>query len=227
MVFDVQVIARALPYLAKGLAYSLELTAMAGAGGLALGTLLALLRLNSSRLLGRCVRLYVDLVRSVPLILVLFWFYFLAPVMLQALLQAPRPVTVSADVSALCTFVMFEAAYFSEIIRSGIQSVGAMQLNAARALGLSAAQAFRHVVLPQALRAVLPLILTQLIVLFQDTSLVYVLSLNDFVGAASKVAQRDSRLVEMYTFVALVFLVICSVLSVGVRTLRVNLLPAR
>ena len=130
--------------------------------------------------------------------LVIFWFYFLVPYIGQWLTGSSRPVRVGAFTSSLITFIMFEAAYFSEIMRAGIQSISKGQPAAAQALGLTYAQTMRYVVLPQAFRNMLPVLLTQTIVLFQDTSLVYVVSITDFLGAASKVAQRDGRLVEMY-----------------------------
>ena len=140
--------------------------------------------------------------RSLPLVLVIFWFYFLVPYIGQWLTGASRPIRVGAFTSSLVTFIMFEAAYFSEIMRAGIQSISKGQPAAASALGLTYSQTMRYVVLPQAFRNMLPVLLTQTIVLFQDTSLVYVLSITDFLGAASKVAQRDGRLVEMYLFAA-------------------------
>jgi glutamate/aspartate transport system permease protein len=158
--------------------------------------------------------------RSLPLVLVIFWFYFLVPYIGQWLTGASRPIRVGAFASSLITFVMFEAAYFSEIMRAGIQSISKGQPAAAQALGLNYWQTMRYVVLPQAFRNMLPVLLTQTIVLFQDTSLVYVLSITDFLGAASKVAQRDGRLVEMYLFAALVYFVICCIASFGVRQLQ-------
>jgi glutamate/aspartate transport system permease protein len=158
--------------------------------------------------------------RSLPLVLVIFWFYFLVPYIGQWLTGGSRPIHVGAFASCLITFVLFEAAYFSEIMRAGIQSISKGQPAAAQALGLNYRQTMRYVVLPQAFRNMLPVLLTQTIVLFQDTSLVYVLSIPDFLGAASKVAQRDGRLVEMYLFAALVYFVISCIASFGVRRLQ-------
>jgi len=153
-------------------------------------------------------------------VLVIFWFYFLVPYIGQWLTGASRPISVGPFASSLITFIMFEAAYFSEIMRSGIQSISRGQPAAASALGLTYSQTMRYVVLPQAFRNMLPVLLTQTIVLFQDTSLVYVLSIPDFLGAASKVAQRDGRLVEMYLFAALVYFVISCIASFSVRQLQ-------
>ncbi|MCU0767354.1 MAG: amino acid ABC transporter permease [Gammaproteobacteria bacterium] len=217
---DLGVIATALPYLWKGFAYTLELTVTAALGGIFFGTLLALARLSGTRPLALAAAGYVNLMRSVPLVLVIFWFYFLVPLILQGITGAERPPAVGAERTAIVTFILFEAAYFCEIVRAGIQSVPRGQVHAAHALGLGYAQTMRLVVLPQAFRNMLPVLLTQTIVLFQDTSLVYVISATDFVGAAAKVAQRDSRLVEMYLFVALVYLAICLLLSQLVRRLQ-------
>src|ERR1700756_4955835 len=219
--FDFDVIRRALPYLFyEGMTFTLTLTALSALGGLAFGTLLAMMRLSGLKLVARVAGLYVDLMRSLPLVLVIFWFYFLMPYIGQWLTGAARPIRVGAFASSLITFILFEAAYFSEIMRAGIQSISKGQPAAAYALGLNYRQTMRYVVLPQAFRNMLPVLLTQTIVLFQDTSLVYVLSITDFLGAASKVAQRDGRLVEMYLFAAMVYFVISFMASLLVRRLQ-------
>jgi len=220
--FDFDVIRRSLGYLfLDGMTFTLTLTGLATFGGIIFGTLIAMMRLSGSWLLSRIAGLYVDLMRSLPLVLVIFWFYFLVPYIGQWLTGAARPVRVGAFASSLITFTLFEAAYFSEIMRAGIQSISKGQPAAAQALGLTYAQTMRYVVLPQAFRNMV--LLTQTIVLFQDTSLVYVLSIPDFLGAASKVAQRDGRLVEMYLFAALVYFVISCVASFGVRRLQARI----
>lgn len=219
--FDFEVIVRSLPYLLKeGLTFTLTLTALATVGGIVLGTVIAMARLSSYRALRLAGAGYVNFLRSLPLVLVIFWFYFLVPYVLQWITDAPRPVPVGAFTSALITFTIFEAAYFSEIIRAGIQSIPSGQPAAAQALGLNYWQSMRYVILPQAFRNMLPVMLTQTIILFQDTSLVYVVSLPDFLGAASKIAQRDGRLVEMYLFVAVVYFVISFVASRLVKRLQ-------
>jgi glutamate/aspartate transport system permease protein len=219
--FDFDVIRRSLPYLfEEGMTFTLTLTALSATGGLVFGTLIALMRLSGNRLLGYISVAYVDFMRSLPLVLVIFWFYFLVPYIGQWLTGSSRPIHVGAFASCLITFTIFEAAYFSEIMRAGIQSISKGQPAAAQALGLNYRQTMRYVVLPQAFRNMLPVLLTQTIVLFQDTSLVYVLSIPDFLGAASKVAQRDGRLVEMYLFSALVYFVISCIASFGVRRLQ-------
>ena len=220
-IFDFDVIIRSLPYLFyDGMTFTLTLTAMATVGGIIVGTLLALMRLSSLRLISLPAAGYVNLMRSVPLVLMIFWFYFLVSFIGQWITGAARPIQVGAFMSSLVTFTLFEAAYYCEIMRAGIQSIPRGQMAAAQALGMTYAQTMGYVVLPQAFRNMLPVLLTQTIILFQDTSLVYVLSITDFLGAASKVAQRDGRLVEMYLFAAVVYFIISFVASQLVRRLQ-------
>jgi glutamate/aspartate transport system permease protein len=219
--FDFDVIARSFGYLFRtGMVFTLKLTVLAMLGGIVLGTMLALMRLSGSRAISLPAAGYVNLVRSIPLVLVIFWFYFLVPYIAAWVIGAAEPVRVGAFPSALITFTMFEAAYYCEIMRSGIQSIPRDQVLAGQALGMRYSQVIGSIVLPQAVRNMLPVLLTQTIILFQDVSLVYVLSISDFVGAASKVAQRDGRLVEMYSFVAAVYFVLCFALSSMVRYVR-------
>ena len=219
--FDFNVIERSWVYLFKtGMSFTLELTAFAMVGGIVLGTLLAMLRLSKFRPLALLATSYVNLIRSMPLVLVIFWFYFLVPYIGAWIIHADQPIKVGAFSSSLITFVLFEAAYYCEIMRAGIQSIPRGQVWAGSALGMNYWQTMSHIVLPQAFRNMIPVLLTQTIVLFQDVSLVYVLSITDFVGAASKIAQRDGRLIEMYLFVAVVYFVMCFSLSLLVRKLQ-------
>jgi len=218
--FDFDVIQRSLPYLWEGMQFSLGLTLLAMLGGVVLGTLLALMRVSRFAVLNVPAGGYVNLLRSTPLILVIFWFYFLVPLAIKKITGDPYMQGIGPFHSALIAFTMFEAAYYCEIIRAGIQSVPRGQVNAAYALGLTYPQAMAHVVLPQAFRNMVPILLTQGIILFQDTSLVYVVGLTDFMGAASKVAQRDGRLVEMYLFAALVYFILCFAASRSVKRLQ-------
>ena len=219
--YDFDVIQRSLPYLFReGMTFTLTLTAMAMAGGIIFGTLLAMMRLSGLRFLGLLAGGYVNLMRSIPLVLVIFWFYFLVPYIAAWAIGAQQPVAVGAFWSCVITFTMFEAAYYSEIMRAGIQSIPRGQVAAGQALGLNYWQTMGHIVLPQAFRNMLPVLLTQTIILFQDTSLVYVISVTDFFGAATKIANRDYRLVEMYTFVAVVYFVISYGLSYLVKRLQ-------
>jgi glutamate/aspartate transport system permease protein len=217
---DFDVVARSWPYLLKGLQYTVQLTVVAAIGGTIFGTLLAMARLSSFKPLATVAAGYVNLMRSIPLLLVIFWFYFLVPVLVQAVTGAERPPQIGAERSAYITFIMFEAAYFCEIMRAGIQSIPKGQVGAAYAIGLDYWQAMRLIVLPQAFRNMLPVLLTQTIILFQDVSLVSLLNVTDFVGAATKIAQRDSRVVEMYLFVAVVYFVLCFLLSWLVKRLQ-------
>jgi glutamate/aspartate transport system permease protein len=206
--------------LVDGLGLTIKLTIFCGIAGLALGTLLALVRLYGPYWAQSLVACYVNLIRSIPLILVIFWFYFLSPYIIAWVIDSSDPVQVNAYASALVTFSLFEACYYCEIIRSGVLGIAGGQEAAARALGLTSLQVLRFVVLPQAFRRTAPILILQAIVLFQDVSLVYVLSLTDFVGAAVQIAQQQNRIVEMYLFVALVYFVICFVSTKGARRLQ-------
>ncbi len=212
MNFDIGAITPSLGFLMQGLRYSVQLTLVATAVGIGFGTLLALARLSPLRWLTLAAAGYVNLFRSVPLVLVIFWFYLLVPLLMG--------VQVGAERSAYLTFAIFESAYFCEIIRAGIQSIGRGQVSAGLAMGFTYGQNMRYVILPQAFRNVVPLLLMQVIILFQDTSLVYVVGATDLLGAASKVANRDNSLVEMYVAVAVIYFVISFVLSRLVKRLH-------
>jgi glutamate/aspartate transport system permease protein len=199
-------------FLFDGLLLSLTLTLLGVLGGLAVGTLLALIRLFTGALGNRLVDAYVFLFRAIPLILVIFWFYFMVPLIVG------RPV--GAWSSAIVAFTLFEGAYYSEILRAGLRSVRPGQMNAALAAGMTRTQALRFVIFPQAFAAVIPILLTQAIVLFQDTSLVFVVSLHDFMTATTIVADRDGRLVETYGFACLVYYLICLAATAGAEKLR-------
>ena len=226
--YDFDVIQRSAGYLFReGMTFTVTLTLMAMTGGIVFGTLLAMMRLSRFGVLGLVAGSYVNLMRSVPLVLVIFWFYFLVPYIAAWVVGASEPVAVGAFWSCVITFTMFEAAYYSEIMRAGIQSIPRGQVAAGQALGLNYWQTMGSVVLPQAFRNMLPVLLTQTIILFQDTSLVYVISVTDFFGAAAKVANRDYRLIEMYTFVAVVYFVISFTLSYLVKRLQQRVAIAR
>lgn len=219
--YDFDVIQRSLPYLFReGMTFTVTLTLLAMSGGIVFGTILAMMRMGSVRPLSIIAGTYVNMMRAVPLVLVIFWFYFLVPYIGAWIIGAARPVQVGAFLSCVITFMLFEAAYYCEIMRAGIQSIPHGQVEAGQALGLNYWQTMGTVVLPQAFRNMTPVLLTQTIILFQDTSLVYVISATDFTGAASKIAQRDGRLVEMYLFVAVVYFVLCYTLSYTVKLLQ-------
>jgi glutamate/aspartate transport system permease protein len=226
--FDFGVIWRSLPYLFReGMSFTVTLTLLAMSGGVVFGTLLAMMRLAHFRPLSLVAASYVNLMRSVPLVLVIFWFYFLVPWIGGWAIGASQPIHVGAFWSSVITFTMFEAAYYCEIMRAGIQSIARGQVAAGNALGLNYWQTMGHIVLPQAFRNMLPVLLTQTIILFQDTSLVYVISVTDFLGAAAKIANRDGRLVEMYLFAALVYFVISFTASRYVRRLQARVAVIR
>lgn len=214
--FDWSSIPGALPFLWDGMVISLQITITAVLVGIVWGTLLALMRLSSIKTLSWFAAAYVNLFRAVPLVMVLLWFFLIVPSLLESLLGLPRGSDVRLA-SAITGFALFEAAYYSEIIRAGIQSVSKGQMAAASALGMTYGQSMRLVVLPQAFRNMVPLLLTQGIILFQDTSLVYVSALADFFGAAYKVGDRDGRLVELLLFAGAVYFVICFAASRIVR----------
>jgi glutamate/aspartate transport system permease protein len=217
--FDWSSIPNALPFLGQGLLVSLEITLTALVVGMVWGTVLAMMRLSGSKPLRWFATGYVNLFRAVPLVMVLLWFFLVIPQLLTSMFKL-QPGTDVRMVSALVGFALFESAYYAEIIRAGIQSVSKGQMAAASALGLSYGQTMRLVILPQAMRNMLPLLLTQAIVLFQDTSLVYVSALADFFGAAYKVGDRDGRLVELLLFAGAVYFVLCFGLSRLVQSLQ-------
>ena len=205
--FDWSSIYGALPFLAHGLYISLEITVCAVAFGIVWGTLLAMMRLSSLTPLSWFAAGYVNFFRAIPLVMVLLWFFLIVPHLLETIFGFPRGTDMRLG-SAIAGFALFEAAYYSEIIRAGIQSVPKGQMASSYALGMTYGQAMRLVILPQAFRNMVPLLLTQGIILFQDTSLVYVSALADFFGAAYKVGDRDGRLVEMLLFAGAVYFVI-------------------
>jgi len=226
--FDFDVIQRSIGYLFReGMTFTITLTLIAMTGGIIFGTLLAMMRLSSFKPLAWFAGAYVNLMRSIPLVLVIFWFFFLVPYIGAWVIGSNQPIKVGAFYSAAITFTMFEAAYYCEIMRAGIQSIARGQVWSGYALGLNYWQTMGYIVLPQAFRNMVPVLLTQTIILFQDTSLVYVISATDFLGAASKVANRDYRLVEMYTFVAVIYFIISYTLSLVVKRLQTRIAVIR
>ena len=199
----------------------MQLTLVAAIGGTIFGTLLAMARLSSFKPLALAAAGYVNLMRSLPLLLVIFWFYFLVPVLVQiadGLRSGRRRSAPNAPPTSpsSCSRRRISARSCAPASRA----FAAARSAPAYALGLNYWQAMRRIVLPQAFRNMLPVLLTQTIILFQDVSLVSLLNVTDFVGAAVKIAQRDSRVVEMYLFVAVVYFVLCFALSVVVKRLQ-------
>nr|WP_113864668.1 glutamate/aspartate ABC transporter permease GltK [Brenneria salicis]NMN92238.1 L-glutamate ABC transporter membrane protein /L-aspartate ABC transporter membrane protein [Brenneria salicis ATCC 15712 = DSM 30166]RBP67574.1 L-glutamate ABC transporter membrane protein /L-aspartate ABC transporter membrane protein [Brenneria salicis ATCC 15712 = DSM 30166]RLM32439.1 amino acid ABC transporter permease [Brenneria salicis ATCC 15712 = DSM 30166] len=204
--FDWGSIGPSMPYLLQGMVVTLKITVIAVMFGIIWGTILAVMRLSSIKPISWFAKIYVNLFRSVPLVMVLLWFYLVVPSLLQNVLGL-SPKTDIRLISAMVAFSLFEAAYYSEIIRAGILSVSRGQSYAALALGMTHWQSMQLVILPQAFRAMVPLLLTQGIVLFQDTSLVYVLSLADFFRTASTIGERDGTQVEMILFAGLIYFI--------------------
>jgi glutamate/aspartate transport system permease protein len=209
----------ALPTLWTGAIITLQITVLAIVVGIVLGTLIALLRLSGIKPLQWFANAYVTIFRSIPLVMVLLWFFLIVPQVLQNVLGLSADIDIRLA-SAMVAFSLFEAAYYSEIIRAGIQAVSRGQVNAAFALGMTYGQAMKLVVLPQAFRAMVPLLLTQAIVLFQDTSLVYVISLADFFRTAANVGDRDGTIVEMVLFAGACYFVVCVLASALVKSLQ-------
>ena len=218
--FDFSAITTSLPYLMQGLQYTVQLTVVACLGGIFFGTLLALARLSSIKPLAMIAAGYVNLMRSIPLILVIFWFYFLVPIVLQSVMGYERPPQVGPDRSAYITFIMFEAAFFCEIMRAGIQSIPKGQVAAAQALGLNYRLTMAKIVLPQAFRNMLPVLLTQTIILFQDTSLVYAIGAYDMLKGFEVAGKNFGRPIETYLAAAVIYFLICFSLSRLVRVLQ-------
>jgi glutamate/aspartate transport system permease protein len=212
-------ISNSLPALADGMVITLQITAVSVVAGIAWGAALAVMRLSPVKPLAWFSQAYVMLVRSVPLVMVLLWFFLMVPQLIQGLFGL-SPRTDVRLVSAMVAFSLFEAAYYSEIIRAGVQAVSRGQLAAASALGMSYLMAMRLIVLPQAMRAAVPALLTQGIVLFQDTSLVYVIGLADFFRTSKNVADRDGTTVAMILFAGAVYLAISLLASGAVKVLQ-------
>jgi glutamate/aspartate transport system permease protein len=202
-------------FVAKGFWFSIQLTLVAMVGGILLGTLLALMRLSGRPWLVTPAAAYVNTLRSIPLVMVILWFFLLIPMLIG------RPM--GAELSAMITFTVFEAAYYSEIMRAGIQSVPRGQVHAGYAMGMTYRQTMQLVVLPQAFRNMLPVLLTQTIILFQDTSLVYAIGAYDLLKGFEVAGKNFNRPVETYLVAAVVYFVICFSLSMLVRRLQAKI----
>jgi len=202
-------------FVLGGLWFSIKLTIIATLGGIVFGTLLALMRLSGRKALMLPATIYVNGMRSIPLVMVILWFFLLIPFLIG------KPI--GAEVSAIVTFIAFEAAYFSEIMRAGIQSIPRGQVHAGQALGMSYGQNMRLVVLPQAFRNMLPVLLTQTIILFQDTSLVYAIGAYDLLKGFTNAGKIYGRPEEAYLLAAVVYFVICFALSWSVKRLQARI----
>jgi len=199
-------------FILKGLLFSLYLTCIAMVGGTIIGTVLAMMRLSGKKWLSTPAYLYVTLLRSIPLVMVILWFFLLIPLFTGK--------TLGAEYSAIITFTVFEAAYYSEIMRAGIQSVKKDQVNAGYALGMTYFQCMWYIVLPQAFRNMLPVMMTQTIVLFQDTSLVYAIGAYDLLKGFDVISKNFNRPVEAYIVAAILYFTICFSLSLVVKSIQ-------
>ncbi len=206
-------------FILKGLVFSVQLTVVAMLGGIALGVVLAIMRLSPRRWLSVPASAYVNTIRSIPLVMVILWFFLLVPAV------TGRPV--GAELSAIITFTAFECAYYAEIIRAGIQSIRKGQLSAGYAVGMTHAQSMRFIVLPQAFRNMLPILLTQTIILFQDTSLVYAIGAYDLLKGFEVAGKTFNRPVETYLVATVAYFVICFSLSVLVRRVQTRIAVVR
>ena len=202
-------------FVLKGMLFSVELTIIATLGGIVFGTILALMRLSGNKFLELPAVIYVNGMRSIPLVMVILWFFLLIPFLIGR--------SIGAELSATITFVAFEAAYFSEIMRAGIQSIPRGQVMAGQALGMTYGQNMRLIVLPQAFRNMIPVLLTQTIILFQDTSLVYAIGAYDLLKGFVTAGKIYGRVEEVYILAALVYFVICFGLSALVRRLQARI----
>ncbi|MEP9318294.1 ABC transporter permease subunit [Pseudomonas sp. LABIM340] len=218
---DFSQIVPALPGLWEGMLTTLQLMVLGVLGGVVLGTILALMRLSSSKLLSNIAGFYVNYFRSIPLLLVITWFYFAVPFILRWITGQDTPV--GAFTSCLVAFMMFEAAYYCEIVRAGIQAIPKGQIGASYALGMTYGQSMRLIILPQAFRKMTPLLLQQSIILFQDTSLVYSVGLMDFLNAARSRGDIIGQPHEFLIFAGLVYFVISFAASFGVKRLQKRL----
>lgn len=206
--------------LSKGLWFTIQVTVLALIGGLMIGTPLAMMRLSSNRWLSGFAKAYVDFFRGLPLIQVLLIFYFLLPKLWASITGAEYVTPLGALYAGVITYAVFEAAFYSEIVRAGIEGVSKGQTNASYALGMTYSQNMLSVVLPQAFRNMLPVLLTQTIILFQDITLVYAVGWKDFLGAGSTLASINNRPTEFYLFVGIIYFIICFSLSRYVKHLQ-------
>ena len=208
-------------FVIKGFWFSIQLTIIATIGGIILGTILALMRLSGKKFLTVPAAIYVNGMRSVPLVMVILWFFLLVPAGFYAAI--PGGANNRAEISAIITFVAFEAAYFSEIMRAGIQSISQGQVNAGRAMGMTYSQNMKLIILPQAFRNMVPILLTQTIILFQDTSLVYAIGAYDLLKGFSTAGKIYGRPEEAYLLAAVVYFVMCFGLSYMVKRLQTKI----
>ncbi|MCL6235593.1 MULTISPECIES: ABC transporter permease subunit [Acinetobacter] len=207
------------PALWHGFSITLKVVITATIGGVFIGTLLALMRLSSIKAFNIFAKGYVNLFRSIPLLLVLMWFYFAVPFIYTGITGNYLTID-TALVSSIVAFMLFEAAYFSEIVRAGIQSIPKGQTSAAYALGMSYSQAMRLIILPQSFRKMTPLLLQQTIILFQDSTMVYAIGLLDFFRTNYVRGDLMSLLTQYILFAGLVYFTISMIATYAVKKLQ-------
>lgn len=217
-IFDFHTIFEARAVLLEGAAVTIKIALAGILCGLIWGTVLAVLSVVKSRTLNIFARIYISIFRSIPLVMLLLWFFLIVPQLLIAVFDVPPTIDIRL-VSAMVAYAMLEGAFFAEIIRAGILGLPPGQFHAAQSLGMTPLQSFRYVILPQAFKAMVPILLTQAIVIFQDTSVVFVIALGDFFNNAFKIGQRNGALIQMLLFAGLVYWVICTTASVLVKLL--------
>ena len=218
MDLDWSIIVRNWPVLLSGFAITLKLALLAMGVSFLLGVVAGALRLARSPFLHYPAVIYIEFIRGVPLIMVIFWFYFVSPIL------AGRPL--DNFTSALIAFIVFEGAYLAEIVRAGIQSVPLGQVQAAVSTGLTHVQAMRHVILPQAIRNMIPALVTRFIILFMDTSLAYIIGVRELTRVARIIAEREFRAFEVFTFIAVVYFICTYAMSLAARHFERRLTPA-
>lgn len=189
-----------------GLLLTLVLSTVAGLFSFVVGLVGGLMRTSRARIVRGIATVYVELVRGIPFIMVLFWFYFLMPRLLG------KPITEIR--SSIFALIFFFGAYATEVVRAGIMSIPVGQHEAAESTGLTRVQTIIYIILPQALRNMLPSLANLYVSLIKDTSLVYFIGVVELTGAATQVMRRESYAVfEVFGFVLLVYWVICSLLN--------------
>lgn len=196
----------------QGLKYNVLLTLLAVIMALPIGSLFAVAKLSRFRVIYYPVTIYINILRSCPLLMVLFWVYYALPMLIGR--------EISVFYAALFAMTIFEIAYFAEFIRSGLQSIAVSQRYAGLATGLKPRQVTRFIILPQALRRMLPSLLTQSIIAFQDSTLASLIGLREILATTKAINSRELRTLLLYGFLAIAFLVMCCFFSRVVREIE-------
>jgi len=185
--------------------FNVTLTFIAILFAFPIASLLALGRLSRYKIIYYPVSIYINILRSSPLLMVMFWTYYTAPMLLGG--------NVNALYAAMIALTAFEAAYFAEFIRSGLQSVRANQRMAGLATGLKSRQVTFYIVWPQAIKRMLPSLLTQSIIAFQDSTLASIIGVREVVRTTAIINAREVKPIMMYSMLAVIYLILCFCLS--------------